>query len=81
MSLNSSEKLTIHRIPGCYLSLYEHPAVPTEGTRLLLAYNEANAAHPGQHSKSRIDVRADGQLFPPSQSGPETRRESDLLLV
>jgi signal transduction histidine kinase len=48
-------------IPGCYISLYEHPESPTEWAKLILAYNE----------NGRIDLGKEGRRFPSHQLVPE----------
>ena len=49
-------------IPGCYLSLYEHPARPTETSRLILAYDER---------RGRLESEAGKQVFPSRYLAPE----------
>jgi signal transduction histidine kinase/DNA-binding LacI/PurR family transcriptional regulator/AraC-like DNA-binding protein/ActR/RegA family two-component response regulator len=48
-------------IPGCYLSLYEDPQVPTAGSRLRLAYNE----------QGRLELGATGEPFASRQLVPD----------
>lgn len=54
-------------MPSCYLSLYENPETPTEWSRLMLTYNEADASHPG----GRIEVEPGGRRFPSRYLMPE----------
>jgi PAS domain S-box-containing protein len=49
-------------IPGCYLSLYENPARPTETSRLILAYDER---------RGRLESEAGKQVFPSRYLAPE----------
>jgi PAS domain S-box-containing protein len=48
-------------IPSCYLSLYEDPKQPVEGSRLVLAYTE----------QGRIALEPGGRRFPSPQLVPE----------
>ena len=59
-------------IPSCYLSLYENPQAPTEGARLILAYD-----HDDQ-------IKPDNERFPPSQLTPHgllTRKKRYTMVV
>ena len=48
------------KISGCYLSLYENPAKPTEWSRLILAYGQ----------NKRIALESEGRRFPSRQLIP-----------
>jgi PAS domain S-box-containing protein len=64
-----AEKLPHLGIPGCYLSLYENPAAPTEWARLIFGYTE----------QGRVPLETKGWRFPsqhlvPEELWPQARR-------
>jgi signal transduction histidine kinase len=68
-------------IPSCYLSLYEDPSAPTGWSRLILAYDRANAQHPD----ARIALEPGGRQFPsqqlvPADLLPQNRQYSVVVL-
>jgi PAS domain S-box-containing protein len=54
-------------IPSCYLALYDHPASPLEGSRLIMAYRDTR----------RLDLEQAGRRFPSLDLFPEGMLSQD----